>query len=97
MSYFPTEDVPLVIAAPGLLTNDNDPNGDPLTVLPVPITPPAHGTVVLNFDGSFTYTPDPNYNGPDGFEYAISDGQMDSAPATVSLSVAAVNDPRRRW
>ena len=88
-----TEDVQLIIAAPGLLANDTDPNGDPLSVLPVPITPPAHGNVVLDVDGSFTYTPDPNYNGPDWFEYAITDGQMDSAPATVNLVVSPVNDP----
>jgi hypothetical protein len=46
----------------------------------------------LNADGSFTYTPDPDFNGDDSFTYHASDGSLSSASATVSISVTAVND-----
>ena len=60
-----TEDVPLVITAlEGLLANDNDPDGDPLSVLPVPVIRRHHGAVTLNPDGSFTYTPEPELQRP---------------------------------
>ena len=39
---------------------------------------PAHGTLTLNADGSFTYTPDANFNGPDSFTYKANDGDADS-------------------
>ena len=42
-------------------------------------------------DGRFTYTPDPNYHGPDGFTYQLSDG-MATSVASVSLTVTPVND-----
>src|SRR5439155_18338667 len=52
----------------------------------------AHGSLALNSDGSFTYVPAANYNGPDSFTYKAGDGQAD-ATATVNLTVRAVNDP----
>ena len=60
-----------VNAADGLLANDSDPDGDPLT--PVVISGPDHGTLNLNPDGSFLYSPDRNYNGVDTFVYAAND------------------------
>src|SRR5258707_300561 len=55
---------------------------------------PAHGTLSLNSDGSFTYTPALNFNGPDSFTYKANDGQADSpSAATVSITVTPVNDP----
>jgi hypothetical protein len=39
-----------------------------------------------------TYTPHPNYNGPDSFSFRVNDGALDSAPATVAITVNAVND-----
>jgi len=57
------EDTVLTVAAPGVLVNDTDVNGDPLTAIKV--SDPAHGTVTLNADGNFTYTPEQNYHGPD--------------------------------
>ena len=45
---------------------------------------PAHGTLTLNADGSFTYTPAANYNGTDSFTYKANDGSADSNAATVT-------------
>ncbi len=89
-SYSATEDTPLTIAAPGLLGNDSDVDGDVLRAIRV--ANPAHGTVTVNVNGSFVYTPALNYNGPDSFTYQASDGLLSSAVTTVSLTVAAVND-----
>jgi hypothetical protein len=54
-AYSTAEDTPLTIAAPGVLSNDVDVDGDPLTAQWV--AGPANGTLVLNLNGSFTYTP----------------------------------------
>jgi VCBS repeat-containing protein len=53
---------------------------------------PANGTVVLNADGSFSYTPNANFNGEDSFTYKVNDGSSDSNVATVTLTVDPVND-----
>src|SRR6185295_491558 len=50
-------------------------------------------SLTLNADGSFTYTPSADYNGPDSFTYKANDGQVDSNVATVSINVGPVNDP----
>ena len=89
-TFTATEDGSLNVPAPGVLANDSDPDGDPLTAILV--TPPAHGTVTLNPDGSFVYTPNANYAGPDSFTYVVSDGDQTSQPATVTLVVTPVND-----
>jgi VCBS repeat-containing protein len=79
-----------VPAGTGVLSNDSDPDGDPLTV--VAFTQGAHGSVVVNADGSFTYTPDKDYNGPDSFTYDASDGKGGTSSATVNITVNPVND-----
>jgi VCBS repeat-containing protein len=53
---------------------------------------PAHGTLALNANGSFTYTPAANFNGTDTFTYRASDGTLTSNLATVTLTVSGVND-----
>ncbi len=59
----------------------------------VTIAEPAHGTVSLNATtGAFSYTPALNYNGPDSFTFKANDGLADSNIATISITVAAVND-----
>ena len=91
-AYTVTEDTPLVVATgAGVLKNDTDANGDPLTATVV--GGPTHGALTLNPDGSFTYTPAANYSGSDSFTYRARDGRADSNTATVNLSVTAVNDP----
>ena len=89
-SYSLDEDTSLSVAAPGVLSNDSDAEGDSLTASPV--TAPGHGTLTLNADGSFIYTPSANFNGSDSFTYTANDGIADSAPVTVTLTVNAVND-----
>jgi VCBS repeat-containing protein len=89
-SYSTAEDTVLVIAAPGILVNDTDADGNPLTA--VKVTNPAHGTVTLNANGSFTYTPAANYAGSDSFTYKANDGMADSNVATVTFTVTPVND-----
>jgi outer membrane protein OmpA-like peptidoglycan-associated protein len=90
-SYTTAEDAPLAISAPGVLANDNDPGGAGITAILV--SSPLHGTVTLSGDGSFAYTPDPDYNGPDSFTYKVNNGLRDSSIATVSIDVTPVNDP----
>ena len=88
---YPTdEDTPLTVAAPGVLDNDSDGDSDPLTASVG--ASPSNGSVVLNADGSFTYTPNDNFNGTDSFTYTVSDGFNTAAAATVTITVNAVND-----
>src|SRR5205814_2057290 len=89
-SYNATEDTPLTTAPPCFVGNDTDEDGNTLTAAVV--AQPAHGTVTVNADGSFTYTPVLNYNGSDSFTYKANDGTVDSNTATVTVAVAAVND-----
>ncbi|MDH3717439.1 MAG: cadherin-like domain-containing protein, partial [Planctomycetota bacterium] len=71
---------------------DVDLDGDPLTVDTTPVAGPANGTLTLNSDGTFTYTPTADFNGADAFTYRISDGNGGSATATVTLTVSPLND-----
>ncbi len=81
------EDQPIVL---NVLLNDSDVENDALT--PSVVTGPSHGTLVLNGNGTFTYTPVANFNGADQFTYRVSDGQAVSNVATVSITVTPVND-----
>jgi VCBS repeat-containing protein len=90
-SFATDEDTPLVVAAPGVLGNDTDVDLESLTAALV--TGPAQGTLTLNADGSFTYTPDAGFSGSDAFTYKAVDGAGgESAVATVSLTVRPAND-----
>ena len=70
----------------GVLANDTDPDGDSLTATLV--TGPAHGTLALNADGSFTYTPAAGFTGSDSFTYVASDGSALGNVVTVTIAVA---------
>ncbi len=90
-AYSTNEDTPLIVAAAqGVLEGDTDVDGDALSARVV--SDPLNGTLSLNANGSFTYTPDADFNGTDSFTYVANDGALDSNPATVSLTVNAVND-----
>ena len=82
------EDTPLS----GTLTGNDTPSGDGGNVW-AKASDPAHGSVVVNPDGSFVYTPSPDYHGPDSFTYTITDADGDVSTATVTLTVKPVNDP----
>jgi len=90
-SYSTDEDTPLNVAAPGVLGNDSDPDGDQLTAIKV--NNPTNGTVTLDSNGGFTYTPNTNFNGTDSFTYMANDGSASSNVATVTITVGAINDP----
>jgi len=89
-SYSVDEDDSLSIPADGVLANDDDADGDPITA--VLDTDVSNGTLVLNPDGSFDYTPDANFSGTDTFTYTANDGYQDSNIATVTITVNAIND-----
>ena len=88
-----TEDSAITFSAAQLLGNDTDANGNALTIKEV--TSGANGTVVLNPDGSVTFTPDADFNGVADFTYKATDGKpidSDSLAVTVTVNVLAVND-----
>ncbi|MCK6475025.1 MAG: PKD domain-containing protein [Planctomycetes bacterium] len=90
-AYATGEDAPLTVAAAaGLLTNDQDLDGEAIRAELV--TPPSTGEVVLHADGSFTYTPPADFNGVVTFGYRADDGTLHSLEATVTITVNAVND-----
>lgn len=89
-AYTMDEDATLTIPALGVLTNDSDVDGDPLTTSLV--SGPASGSLTFSGDGSFVYTPSANFNGTDSFTYRASDGVAASNIASISITVRPVND-----
>ncbi|MFB9169273.1 retention module-containing protein, partial [Chromobacterium piscinae] len=85
MNVTTDEDTPVS----GTLTA-SDPNGDPLTF--VKGSDPQHGTVTVNPNGTWTYTPAQDYNGGDKFTVTVSDGRGGTATVTVNIGVNPVND-----
>lgn len=88
-AYSTNQDTELAIAAPGVLGNDSDVDGDVLTA--AVLTGPVNGSLTLNADGSFTYTPDAGFAGTDSFTYTVSDGNGGTASATASITVQAAS------
>ncbi len=84
-----TEDTPYPIAAADLLAGFTDVDGDVLSVANLSAD---HGTLVNNNNGTWTFTPDPNYNGAVALSYDVIDGQGGSVAAVQGFSLAAVND-----
>ena len=74
----------------GVLDNDSDADGDPLTA--VLVTPTANGQLELQSTGGFKYVPNADFNGTDTFTYIASDGVLQSSPATVTITVSPVPD-----
>lgn len=90
------EDTPVTLLLRALLPNDHTPT------FSVVGAGPAHGSIIgfsaascVNGDceATVTYSPGPNYNGPDSFNFKVNDGIADSNVSTVSVNVIAVNDP----
>ncbi len=89
--YEVDEDHSLVISTPGVLINDSDPDDDELTA--VLETDVSDGDLILHANGSFTYTPDADFNGEDSFTYTVCEIEgICGNTVTVTLSVTAVND-----
>jgi hypothetical protein len=98
LSVASVNDAPVVIALDAVTAEDtsvdvvlsgSDADGDALTYSVD--ASPAHGTVSLT-GATVTYVPAADYNGADSFTYTANDGQVSSAPATVSIVVSPVND-----
>jgi hypothetical protein len=85
-----SEDTPVTIA---VKANDTDPEGNALVVSAVPVT--AHGTLVINANGTITYTSNANFHGTDTFVYFVNDSETTYLydQATVTVTVTPVNDP----
>ena len=90
-SYELDEDGTLSVPASGLLGNDGDLDGDALSA--VLVSGPSHGTVALNADGGFSYTPNVNYFGTDSFTYRAVDPSGAESVATVSLTIRPMAEP----
>ncbi|QBA63568.1 Ig-like domain-containing protein [Muriicola soli] len=97
-NYTTPVNMALNVNAPGVLTNDTDLEpGDVLTANTVPLVNVTNGTLILASDGSFTYTPNANFNGSDSFTYQVCDsyGLCDSAIVNLSIRLAGVITNRR--
>ena len=87
--YTANEDTPLTVPSPGVLGNDAYPDGfGSLSV----VSNPAHGSLTLNPDGSFTYIPESDWHDNDFFVYRLCDLDGDCDEATVTITVNSVND-----
>ncbi|MEG4225252.1 Ig-like domain-containing protein, partial [Microcoleus sp. N9_B1] len=84
-SYNTPHDKTLNVVIPGVLANDIDPDGDPLTAKFESV--PKNGKLNFNPDGSFSYTPNPGFVGLEEFSYSVSDGTFTSAPAVIGINV----------
>lgn len=83
-----TEDTAVTYTAAQLLGNDTDADGNRLSIKSV--SAGVGGTVMLNQDGTVTFTPAANFNGVASFSYVATDGVLDTAGTTVTVDVAAV-------
>ena len=86
-AYTTDEDVPVS----GDLSGNDTPSADGGNVWAL-VSGPSNGTVVVNADGTFTYTPNPDYNGTDSFEYSITDVDGDTTTATATITIDPAND-----
>ena len=104
-----TDDGPIATAEDtpvtgNILTNDNDADGDELTIIAINGVPIVPGGVVvledgseiaLNADGTITFTPAPDTNGQVAFSYTASDGEGGQTTASVTINIAPVDDAPR--
>jgi subtilisin family serine protease len=90
-SFSVAEGTSATFSAPGVLANDSDPAGLPLTAALV--SGASHGALSLQPDGGFSYTPAAGYSGGDAFTYRAGNGSLASDPATVTISVTPAARP----
>ncbi|RPJ19182.1 MAG: tandem-95 repeat protein, partial [Desulfobacteraceae bacterium] len=88
--YTMDEDGTLIVAAPGVLANDTDAPGDPL--IAELYSEPEFGRLLLNPDGSFSYSPGENFFGEDSFAYMAMDDEGAYSVTSVTITVIPVND-----
>jgi hypothetical protein len=81
----------IAMGAANLLSNDSDPEGEPVSI--AVISPPWHGTLQVGANGTFRYVPLAGFTGTDTFTYRISDGNTFSAPAVVTIETHAGPQP----
>ncbi|EED34092.1 VCBS protein [Luminiphilus syltensis NOR5-1B] len=96
--YTTLQDTVLTVAAPGVLSNDSDPEGHALTVTVT--SQPTNGTLAKNPNGGFSYVPNAGFIGTDTYTYTVSDGALDSNETSVSITVTrapAVPVPALGW
>jgi uncharacterized repeat protein (TIGR01451 family) len=86
-AYSTNEDTTLIVSAPGVLSNDSDIDLPPDTLTAALVSGPSSGTLGLNPDGSFTYTPALDFYGSATFAYRAYDGSAYSYTATVTITV----------
>ena len=90
------EDTPTV---GGDLTDagDSDPDGTPLVVTTTPVSGPTNGSIIINADGTYVYTPKPNFNGTDVITIEVCDSGTPlpkmCVNQTLTITVTPVNDP----
>ena len=91
-SFTASGNIQITIAAPGVLSNDTDPDGvgPALTITAGTITSANSGNVTLNANGGFTYNPAPGFEGTDTFTYTLNDGEGNTDTATVSFTVSGM-------
>jgi hypothetical protein len=92
-NYVIDQDTVLNVAAPGLLANDSDIDGDTLTAVSYSGGVTTHGVVAGNANGGFSYTPNAGYAGSDSFTYRVNDGTVSSAPVTVNITINDTQPP----
>jgi hypothetical protein len=82
------EDTPVNFTATALTAAASDVDGDTLAVGAI-TAQPANGVATLNADGTITYTPNPNFNGVDSFNYTLVDGSTGSVVVTATVTISA--------
>jgi VCBS repeat-containing protein len=103
ITILPVNDDPVAVEDPfevaedgtlndNVLANDFDVDGDSLGAEAFGPQATEHGMVTMGTDGSFAYTPEADYNGPDSFQYIVTDGNGGTAIGTVSITVQPEND-----
>lgn len=91
-AYTLDEGAAIGVPAPGVLGNDEDPNGELLTLQLEPLVPPLHGTMAFHADGSMAYAHDGSEVTADSLRYVVIDAEAARDTATVRFTITPVND-----